>query len=387
MRIDRYPGKMVTQLAERLMERYGNGAEALFDPYCGSGVILKTAKDFGIKRIAGLDINPIANLLSDIKLNGFCAKTALEKYHQIKDVIKYDKLELRMDWPNIDYWFSPATLHKYELLRGAARQFKLNQTASGRAILLAIALSVRPCSRADQRSPKPFISKNARAVRSGKHFDPIKKTGEILNILSEQYGRTQKTKVNLICANFLAFNNNDLLGDPFSHVMTSPPYINAQDYFRNWKLELYMIEGLLPFRADSIRNSFIGTECGDLLANLPKDKIKYHCALIPHLDRLENLNKRLAAVVHRYLNDMSISVANIIRLLTRNGTLVIVCGDNLIGHMRIETSSVLEKIIKNNGFTLIDKFVDKIRARQLAPKRHGHKGLIKEEIILAFKKV
>lgn len=148
-----------------------------------------------------------------------------------------------------------------------------------------------------------------------------------------------------------------------------------------------MIEGLLLFRADSIRNSFIGTECGDLLANLPKDRIKYHCALIPDLDRLENSNKRLAAVVHRYLNDMSISVANIKRLLARNGTLVIVCGDNLIGHMRIETSSVLEKIIKDNGFTLIDKFVDKIKARQLAPKRHGHKGLIKEEIILAFKKI
>ena len=180
MRIDRYPGKMVTQLAEKLMERYGNGAEALFDPYCGSGVILKTAKDFGIKRISGLDINPIANLLSDIKLNGFCAKTAIQKYNQINVIIKYNRLQLKIDWPNIDYWFTSATLHKYELLRGAAQRLKLNQTASGRAVLLAIVLSVRPCSRADQRSPKPFISKNAKAVRSGKHFDPIKITGDIL---------------------------------------------------------------------------------------------------------------------------------------------------------------------------------------------------------------
>jgi hypothetical protein len=46
----------------------------------------------------------------------------------------------------------------------------------------------------------------------------------------------------------------------------------------------------------------------------------------------------------------------------------------------------LKEIVLSNGFSLKDMFVDKIKSRQLAPKRHGHKGLIKEEIIFAFEK-
>ena len=47
-----------------------------------------------------------------------------------------------------------------------------------------------------------------------------------------------------------------------SHIVTSPPYLNAQDYFRNSKLELYVLEGLLPFRVKDIVYRFVGTERG-----------------------------------------------------------------------------------------------------------------------------
>lgn len=385
-KIDRYPGKMVAHLAERLMERYGSDAESLFDPYCGSSAILKAAKDYGVRRIAGLDINPYANLLSDVKLNGFYPEIATQKFQQLKDNIRSIEFSLPIEWDMKNYWFTPATLKKYELLRGAAYELDLSKTKAGRAILLALALSVRPCSLADQRSPKPFISKNAIKTRRGKHFDPIKKTEEILYQLCETYGKMQKNKAVLLCKNIVASNDIAAIGDSFTHVMTSPPYINAQDYFRNWKLELYILEDLLPFKVKSLRNNFIGTERGNLLEYVIDEEIENHHELTPQLRKLNKRNKRLAAIVHRYLSDMNKSVANINRLLVRNGKLVMVCGDNLVGNLKFKTSIILEKMIVANGFTLIDMFADKIKSRQLPPKRHGHKGLIKEEIIFAFEK-
>ena len=65
---------------------------------------------------------------------------------------------------------------------------------------------------------------------------------------------------------------------------------------------------------------------------------------------------------------------------------VLVCGDNLIGGIQIRTWEALKTILESKGFVLFDVFSDTIENRMLAPKRCGHKGLIKEEVICAFRK-
>ena len=60
-------------------------------------------------------------------------------------------------------------------------------------------------------------------------------------------------------------------------------------------------------------------------------------------------------------------------------------GDNLVGGVKVCTWSVLHAIIESKGFMLFDRFKDPIRDRMLAPKRLGHRGLIKEEVISAYR--
>jgi hypothetical protein len=71
--------------------------------------------------------------------------------------------------------------------------------------------------------------------------------------------------------------------------------------------------------------------------------------------------------------------------LEDDGTLVIVCGDNLVGGHPIRTWQLLNSLLERRGFVLFDRFGDEISCRMLAPVRNGHKGLIKEEIISAFR--
>jgi hypothetical protein len=169
-----------------------------------------------------------------------------------------------------------------------------------------------------------------------------------------------------------------------SHIITSPPYINAQDYFRNFKLELHMLEGVLPFTVDTIRHRFIGTERGKLLESVSYSTARRNFELFPRLRILEQRKPRLAAVVHRYLHDMQLAFDNMKQCLEPRGKLVLVCGDNLIGGMRIRTWQLLTQMLEDRGFKLFDMFADKIEDRMLAPKRCGHKGLIKEEVVCAF---
>lgn len=385
-RIDRYPAKMVSVLAERLVCRYAATARRILDPFCGSAAILHAARRRGIAS-TGIDINPIAALFSRVKLRGFDPDRARElvdrwitkahRTHKVSPVI----------WPGKTYWFTRGTLVKYEYLRAAAQGLNLSSTDEGTALLLAFALSVRLCSRADQRSPKPFISKQARFSREGRHFNPY----DIIPVLLEELAALHAPPNRNYESRFLLVDlpNTHSLEQRIgthSHIITSPPYINAQDYFRNFKLELYLIESLYPFAVEQIRNQFIGTDRGDLLRGIPDEALDWDRKAIPGLESLEERSPRLSAVVHRYFFDMDRSFVAINECLEPKGHLILVCGDNLVGGLRIRTWQVLEKLLERQGYTLFDRFSDPIGDRLLAPKRSGHKGLIKEEIVSAFRR-
>ncbi len=383
--LDRYPAKMITHLAEKLISKYTRNCTNLLDPFCGSGAILAAGRENGIP-VTGLDLNPYAVLLSEVKLAGFSPILAKELCATLISRAKISTKTWPVDWAAKQYWFTEATLTKYERLRHVAREMGLNQTQDGKAVLLAYALSIRRCSRADQRSPKPFISKQAIKKRKGRHFDPGREIPNLLEQLSKLHGKPTGYDGLVTCMDLVDSDNNSGKWGSYSHIITSPPYINAQDYFRNFKLELYLLEGLLPFRVNAVKCRFIGTERGELLVDISKEQIRFHRKLLPHLRSMESTHPRQAAVVHRYFSDMCKSFDAMKTLLNKDGVLVIVCGDNLVGGYSISTWRVLNRLLKARGFSLFDRFGDSIDCRNVPPKRNGHKGLIKQEVISAFVK-
>jgi len=375
---------MVSHLADRLVERYASNAGRLLDPFCGSGAVLVAANRRGIP-VSGVDLNPLAELFSCVKLNGFSGNRATELAKELIWAAHRTTQPLPIRWSAKHYWFTPLTLEKFERLRAASKHLNLQASDEGTAVLLSFCLSVRLCSRADQRSPKPFISKRAREARKGRHFDPYRTLLEVLQELAGLYGRPS---LSANCQFILADVTSDLsIPDRIgkhSHVITSPPYINAQDYFRNFKLELYLLERMLPYRIADLQHRFVGTERGNLLVEIPEDTLDTNYRLLPSLRILNRRAPRLAEVVHRYFYDMGKAFDIIKDCLAPKALFVLVCGDNLIGGVRIRTWQVLKHIIEERGFKLFDLFADRIQNRMLAPKRCGHKGLIKEEVVCAF---
>lgn len=382
-RIDRYPAKMISRLASSLVERFAKDADHLVDPFCGSGAVLRAGGLRGIP-VTGLDVNPFGVLLSGVKLHGFDVVRANRLCEQVIAATRSDD-DLPIAWDMKDYWFTPAVVRKFERIRYAARESGLCESKAGRAVLLAIGLAVRPCSRADQRSPKPFISKNARANRAGKHFDPGTTIRDILGDLAALYGGRPRISAEVHQIDLTATKQIEALVPRCSHVITSPPYVNAQDYFRNSKLELYMLEGLLPFAVMDIIHRFIGTERGLCRTVLEGKAADARRRIVPELEYLERHRSEQAIVLHHYLDDMQVAFSSIKRLLRKSGTLVVVCGDNLIGGRRIRTWEVLNAMLAHMGFTMFESFGDRIRNRAVAPRRCGHKGLIKQEIVSAFR--
>ena len=383
-RLDRYPAKMVGHLADRLIVRFASDATRILDPFCGSGAILAAAARHGIA-CTGLDINPMATVLTKVKLHGFDPVVAADLAREWISAARSERQPLRVDWAGRFFWFTPATLSKYENLRGAAGSLQLTRTREGLAVLLAYLLSVRLCSRADQRSPKPFISRIAIKARAGLHFDPYSTLLSLLDDLAKLYPIPRQAEARVIRCDL-----TDRLGSvtnigKHSHSITSPPYINAQDYFRNFKLELYMLDGITRVGVESIRERFIGTDRGDLLAGISRNGLRNNRAIVRGLKTIEARHPRLGAVVHRYCHDMGIALGSIQKHLQKDGTLIIVCGDNLVGGVRIATWRVIQELAEERGFKLFDRFSDEIADRLLAPMRSGHRGLIKQEVVSGYR--
>lgn len=389
--LDRYPGKMVSHLARRLLDRYmdvptGSANLSVLDPFCGSGSLVVSAAQRGFG-VSGLDLSPYAVLLTRVKLGGFDPHLASALASRLVAEAKSGRKSMSMQWPLKSYWFSSQPLRDIERLRAAAVRLNLNASREGRAVLLAMALSMRLCSRADQRSPKPFISRVARETRITGSYDPFATVVRLVEELCELYGGIRLSVPRVYTADIRSTRVLELDIGVHSHIITSPPYINAQDYFRNSKFELYLLEGIVPFRVRDIQDVFVGTERGRLLRDIPPAFSEECFKLVPELHSVALAAPRLAMVVQRYLFDMLLSFMHASRFLATDGTLVVVCGDNLVSGVRIRTWSVLHSMLRSLGFSLQDSFCDRIRNRSVPPNRKGHKGLIKEEVVCAYKRI
>lgn len=384
--LDRYPGKMVAKLATHLVGRYAQEGHSVFDPFCGSGAILVAADRAGL-RATGVDVNPLAPLFCHVKLRGFDAERARSLARTWIAEAKTAARSSPVQWAGKNYWFTKGTLDKFERLRAVSEVVVGSDVREREAVLLSYALAVRLCSRADQRSPKPFISKEARRARRGRHFDPNRIMLELLEMLSGLYGGASKRGSDSYCVSADVCQSHPYLelGGRHSHAITSPPYINAQDYFRNFKLELYLLEDILPFKVKDVRERFVGTERGELMMGVPGDSVERDWTLVPALRTLRDRSPRLCAVVHRYFYDMSRAFDTVLNGLEGNGCLVVVCGDNIVGGVKVCTWGVLHAILEEKGFRLFDRFTDPIRDRLLPPTRLGHRALIKEEVISAYR--
>ena len=212
---------MIAHLASSLVGRYTNDATHLLDPFCGSGAVLRAASLDGIP-VTGIDVNPFGVLLSSVKLEGFNMMRAMCLTETLLDATN-DNRELPVEWDSKEYWFTIATLRKFERLRYRAFEMDLGSSNAGCAVLLAFALSVRQCSRADQRSPKPFISKNARNSRKGQHFDPVVTISRLLNELGELYGRRRRDIEVQVLHKDISDSATKQFVRRCSHVITSPP--------------------------------------------------------------------------------------------------------------------------------------------------------------------
>lgn len=206
--------------------------------------------------------------------------------------------------------------------------------------------------------------------------------------------------------------------------ITSPPYINAMNYYRGSKLRLFWIYDLLEedekFDATELRKSIVGTNSVSMSKvdrDLPvtvRDVWKgteeeYEQTRLPKLDQdIEaiheldhNSAKKKGYVTWKFFaEDMAQNLARVYEHLKPGGYYFFVIGENTIGERLIHSHKYVADIARNlgkieghggqfdedDGFRLIGSAWDQITNRDLFQGRNHEGGVIECEWVVMLQK-
>lgn len=161
-------------------------------------------------------------------------------------------------------------------------------------------------------------------------------------------------------------------------VITSPPYLNGTNYFRNTKLELWFIGELINNKSlRTFRDQVVTSGINDVT----NDKGKYILPLISDLyfELLEKAyDARIAKMMSAYFHEMKIVLEGLYHHVKSNGFVCIDIGDSLYANVYIPTHKILTEIALDLNFSLHEEI--------LLRRRRSKGGALLGQYLLVFVK-
>lgn len=388
-----FPARMAPGIA---LEALGAGEAPLrvLDPMAGSGTVLAVARANG-HRAFGIDIDPLSVLLARVWTQTVDAEAIYDKAAEVlvRAKASFKTLPLSRAYPSgaddetqsfVRYWFDEYARRQLTALATAisrvhdARTRDVLWAAFSRLIIaksagasLAMDLSHSRPHRAYLRAPvKPF-NRFAAAVRHVTSNCPRAESRNVGPVAVVKAGDARRLKID---------------NDSIDLVLTSPPYMNAIDYMRCSKFSLvwmgYSVGAVRQIRTDSI-----GSEASSSAAG----SASWVRSLIDSLRLRPRLTDRYDNLLARYVWDMGLALAEVVRVLRPGGRAVYVVGDSSSKGTFIPNSMIVSKVAQQCGLELVSRQARALPAnrRYLPPPRRGlttdgMDSRMRREVVLAF---
>ncbi|HHP2432226.1 TPA: DNA methyltransferase, partial [Klebsiella pneumoniae] len=159
-------------------------------------------------------------------------------------------------------------------------------------------------------------------------------------------------------ATFLCDDAKEISGNNLiDAVITSPPYLNGTNYFRNTKIELWFI-GKLKTKSDlrHYRDLAITSGINDVTKGKSLSSNNTIISEIPLLSEcikelsIKEYDSRISMMVENYFWDMFKFLSKLPKLLTNDATICIDLGDSVYCNVYIPTQDILKEMMSKLGF-------------------------------------
>ena len=380
-----YPAKFIPQVVRYAINTYTKEEDWIVDPFGGSGTVGVEA--YLCKRNAILlDLNPLLNHIMPLKV--YRGKERLNEGHlcQLLDSMRESKHQFIPAWSNVAYWYAP------EILAVLSRYWGfINNIDSGvySTIIKSALLKVnRRFSYTEDRTPKLAKSK--------------RKLNVIAELLKENWREQLDEMVYSLSLKTLK-NLNDFVMHTQPHqnkvapeihwqggvdssyvavprecdaLITSPPYLQAQEYIRSTKMDLFWLGHTEAEIQELARLEIPYRKADRQIQTETLDKIR------KRLTR-GDLQKRLDSYFCHTVN----ALENSMNQLRPNAAACIFVGNPRVDGIMVELWRILAEYFTEHGFVFEKVYEDKIKTRKLfgARKNKNPEGM-KSEFLLILRK-
>lgn len=344
----RYPAKFLPNLVKKIIEDHTKPGDIIADLFAGCGTTLVESKIHGRKSV-GVDINPVAQLITNVKTSPIRQGLLVTKYQIILTEIEnfnpenFHHIEKH---DRIDYWFYPDEKYKIAFLYQTISELRTTKKVKN-FFLVALSNILKNCSKWLQSSTKPQVDQDKVPSEVFKTFNRqvnsmLKKNELFFNALEELKFTDIESKLVLEDA-----RNTSIESGIVNAIITSPPYVTSYEYADLHQLTGYWFDylnNLLEFR-----RNFIGTfySYGESLISHSKIAQKV-------IDDLKPKHLRTAKEVANYFNDMYEVSNEMYRILKNDGKTFVVIGNTIFKNVKIQSAEIFAELLVLSGFTIED---------------------------------
>lgn len=376
-----YPAKFIPQVVRYALKSFTKESDWVVDPFAGSGTVGVEA--YLCKRNAYLlDLNPLLDYMIPLKVRTKKEGLREDILSQMLAGLEESSNHFTPAWSNLTYWYPPEML---EVLSRRWGFIKNSERSTYTAIIEAALLKAsKHFSYAEHRTPKLFRSKSKR-----KYVEELLRTDweEKLKKMVRSHSLETLRNMNDF-ATLTSHHNNcvefkggvDSSYYPFQRefdaLITSPPYLQAQEYMRTVKMELFW----LGYNDEEIRK-------------LSRLEIPYRKAdrviQTPTLEKIRTELTRddLTKLLDSYFCHTINALENAMNQLKTNGTACIFIGNPLIDGIKVEIWRILMEYFTDNGYSFESLYEDRIKNRQLfGTRKNKNPDGMKSEFLLILRK-
>ena len=400
----RYFGKLIPAIPRAYIEQFTKKGDTVGDLFSGSGTVAVESKLLE-RNFVGCEINPLSAFISNVKthtydievLNEFNKKIEFNLYDA-----DYTKSIKKGNIPfcvNLNHWFRKEVIDDLLTIRATTNDVvnssKLKKSEKQLYIEFydaVISSIIRNVSNADPRHVFPGISKRIRALEAeGKINKDAKKS--FINAIKKRtkyfadYKDLDETSIKII--------NGDSVNDKFTKYknsvdlfVTNPPYISSVRYIETMKLEMYWLEYLKnQTEYSNLAKIMVGN---DKVAkkDIDNNLLTPYPEINEKIQQLREIDSKNAYIVAKYFNDMEKVIRNMHLMLKNKGKVVVKISESKVKKIKIDTGKFLTIIAENNGFKLVDVFLDEINenSRSLTTARNTYSDIIINDNIIIWEK-
>lgn len=238
--IYKYPAKFIPQVIAYVLKKYAKYGMKIFDPFAGYGTVGVVSRVYGYNYELW-ELNPIIEVIH---------RTAIMKPPEINvrnllEELKKSKEEFIPKWSNLNYWFPEEFLSVLSKAWGFVHS--LDDEVAKYILIIPLLKVTKYFSYADEKIHKLYKSKYAKRKiedllkRDWKtlFYEMLEK--EVRNLIRkiEEYNRLKPKDVEYELK--VTDTLEERLDEDVNILITSPPYLQAQEYIRSTKLELFWL--------------------------------------------------------------------------------------------------------------------------------------------------